>query len=245
MSNDGHIMSVVVCPLDLTFAVDSSGTINFKGPNNWNISKKFVADVTSQLRIGVGPNDTRVALVLFSTQAEVRWHLREYQEKTSLINAILNLPYLGNKTNLNDALYLTRTQVYGQDLPRPNAVKVTVIVTDGYDDVPMVDTPLTLENASSSRSSGIRLIAVGVTNDVDTPRLITIVDSPANYHHVEDFDALSSLVDRLNAPELCLGKIIAHQSVIEGRTYAALAKMFDCRISLCTCWDDYAQLSCV
>ena len=194
-------MSVTECWLDLNFIVDSSGSIKAGGEANWEKSLQFVADVVDQFVIG--PDDVQVAFVLFSTEATVEWGLTEYQEKESLIKAILSMRYLGRWTNLNDALFLTRTRVFAADQgTRPGAVKATIILTDGVDNVPHRDTPLTIQNATLCKNDSIWLIAVGVTDGVDDERLREIVSSPYDYYPVFDFDALTSIVDDLKS-QIC------------------------------------------
>jgi len=196
-------MFVAGCFLDLNFVVDSSGSIDYKGEENWNITLQFVIDVVRQFT--VGPNDVQVAFVLFSDVATVEWGLTQYQNSASLINAIRRVRYIGSKTNLNDALYLTRTQVFATGRgTRPNAEKVTIILTDAEDNVPVEGTPLTLANATLCKSDGIRLIGVGVSNDVNTARLLQIVSSRTDYHAVDDFDALTSIVEELQPRDICV-----------------------------------------
>ena len=107
--------------------------------------------------------------------------------------------YLDATSNLNDALYLTRTEVFAAGRgTRPGAVKVTIILTDGEDNVPSAGTPLTLQNATACKNAGIRLIAVGVSDDVDAARLRQIVSDPLrDYYPVDDFSALMSLIHEL------------------------------------------------
>jgi len=193
-------MSVVGCFLDLNFVVDSSGSIN---SNDWNTALQFIATVSSQFTIG--PNDVQVAFVLFSDEARVEWGLTRYHDSAHLDHAIRNVRHIGSTTNLNDALYLTRTVVFAQDRgTRPGAEKVTIILTDGEDNVPLAGTPLTLENATACKNDGIQLIAIGVTDKVDEHRLRQIVSDPqSDYYPVTDFNALrSSVLNRLLL-ELC------------------------------------------
>jgi len=162
---------------------------------------QFIVNVTSSFIIG--PNDVQVAFVLFSTRATVEWGLTQYHNKTSLIQAILRMRYLSDRTNLNDALYLTRTQVFAPGRgTRPGASKLTVILTDGEDDVPEAGTPLTIQNATECKNQGIRLIAVGVTDGTNKQRLLQIASSPEDVYTVDDFLDLSNITDQL-ASQLC------------------------------------------
>jgi len=186
----------------LNFVADSSGSINYKGPTNWDTALQFVANVTRQFTIG--PNNVQVAFVLFSDVATVEWGLTRYQDKASLINAILNVRYLDSTTNLNDALYLTRTQVFAPGRgTRANAVKATVILTDGEDNVPEEGTPLTIANATLCKNDGIRLIGIGVSDDVNRARLLQIVSSASDYFAVDDFNALPTIISQLRPREIC------------------------------------------
>ena len=121
----------------------------------------------------------------------------------SLIAAILSVPYLGRWTNLNEALFLTRTEVFGPDRgSRPGALKATIILTDGADNVPSRGTPLTLENAELCKDDDIWLITVGVTEGVDERRLKEIASSTSDYYSVYDFNALTNIVDDLKS-QIC------------------------------------------
>jgi len=195
-------VSVAECFLDLTFIVDSSGSITEKGPENWNTSLQFVANVVRQFTIG--PNNVQVAFVLFSHVATVEWNLVRYQDSTSLLNAILSVRYIASFTNLNDALYLTWSQVFAPGRgTRPNAVKAAVILTDGEDNIPAIGTPLTIQNATLCKNQGIRLIGVGVSDDVNRDRLMQIVSSSSEYYAVDDFNALPTIVAQLRPQHIC------------------------------------------
>ena len=179
--------------------MDSSGSIGF---NNWGTVLQFVANISSQFTIG--PNNVQVAFVLFSSTATVEWGLTRYSDKARLVQAILSVRYLEDQTNLNDGLYLTRTEVFAAGRgTRPGALKVTIILTDGEDNVPNLGTMLTIQNATECKEDGIRLIAVGVSGRVNEQRLRQIVSDPLrDFYAVNDFVALRSVVDQLR-PEIC------------------------------------------
>jgi len=205
-------VSVTDCSLqllDLTFVVDSSGSINYYVPTNYDKQLEFIVDVVNEFTIG--PNDVQVALVLFSLEASVEWGLTEYQDKDSLIDAIRNLRYLDSWTNLNDALFLTHSEVYkpGNGV-RDGAPRVTIIVTDGVDNIPEEGTPLTLENATRCKDEDIWLIAIGITDGVDEDRLKQIT-SPSDYYFVDDFDGLTSIVGDLK-DQICEPRSTGHFS---------------------------------
>jgi len=203
------MMYVAVCLLDLNFAVDSSSSL---GTANWNTALQFVADVSSQFTIG--PSDAQVAFVRFGDRATVEWGLTRYRDRTSLVNAIRNVPYLRERTNLNDALYLTRTEVFAPGRgTRPDALKVTIILTDGEDNLPDVGTPLTLQNATACKNAGIRLMAVGVSDGVDEQRLRQIVSNPQrDFYRVDDVNALRNIIQQLTL-QICVTTPVPSSSI--------------------------------
>jgi len=193
-------MFAAECMLDLNFVVDSSWSINYKDAGNWNKVRRFVENIVTELEIG--PNNVQVACVLFSREARVQWGLTTHRDKSSLITDIRTLPYLNAITNLNDALYRTWKTVFAQgNGTRPGALKVTIILTDGEDNVPEQGTPLTLQNATACKNQSIRLMVVAVSDAVNQARLRQIVSdqsqSSRNYYHVDDFNALNDIVSEL------------------------------------------------
>jgi len=189
----------------VNFIVDSSGSINHRDPGNYDKSLEFVADVVRAFDIG--PDDVQVSFVLFSEEATVEWGLTDYPDKEDLVREILAMRYLGRYTNLNDALYLTRTKVYAPGAGvREGSVKATVILTDGVDNRPEEGTPLTIQNATLCKEDGIWLIAVAVTDGVDEARLHEIIASPLDYYKVDDFDALTNIVESIKS-KICLGPV--------------------------------------
>ncbi len=71
--------------MDLVFVVDGSGSICTNSNRtrntcvNWELIRTFLRDLVFQLVIG--PDDVRVALVLFADQGVIVWNLNEYVQK--------------------------------------------------------------------------------------------------------------------------------------------------------------------
>jgi len=194
--NNIDVVSVAECTIDLNFVVDSSGSIS---DDNWQKSLKFVSDIVR--RLPIGPTRVRVAFVVFSTTANVEWGLLRYQDEASLLAAIQNVQKRGLRTNLNEALYLTWSQVFTQ--ARPNVNKITIILTDGEDNEPEIGTQLTINNATRCKTDGIRLVAVGV-DFVNEVRLRDQIASLHDFHKVDDFDALDTVIDKLLTEDNCI-----------------------------------------
>ena len=185
-----YTTSIADCWLDLTFVVDSSGSVF---GTDWKKSLEFVADVVRKFTIG--PDDVQVAFVLFSTKATVEWDLTGYPNKVDLEREILGMRYLGRGTNLNDALYLTRTEVYTRRRgARDGALRAAIILTDGD-----VGTWQTIENARLCKEDGIWLMAVAVKRGVDKDRLREIITLPSDFYSVYDFQAVPTIVADLKS----------------------------------------------
>ena len=185
-----YITSIADCWLDLTFIVDSSGSIN---QNEWKQSLEFVADVVNNFTIG--PDDVQVAFVRFSSTATVQWGLTKYQNEKDLTDAINNVQYSGGGTNLNNALHLTRTVVYGPGGgARDGALRATIILTDGV----YIQPVQTLHTANLCKNDSIRLITVGVSDGVNVDQLKEI-SSPSDYYPVGNFNSLPTIVDDLKS----------------------------------------------
>ena len=122
--------------MDLMFLVDASGSVrDNQVPNttdNWNVTKDFVKEV---IRTGtrVGRYYDRIALIEFSSMAELRFDFNRYSSLADVLAAVDRLPYLGSTTNTSLALDLGRrvfqNSTYGS---RPNATHIMLLITDMF-----------------------------------------------------------------------------------------------------------------
>jgi uncharacterized protein YegL len=180
--------------LDLTFVVDSSGSINAAHPNNWNSGLVFINKVIDTLDIG--PSAIQLAMVMFGTKAQVQFYLDDYTNKAELQAEVSLTPYLNGWTNLAAGLNLVWSKIYvAGSGTRPGVAKVAVIITDGADNK---DTAYTVPEGEICRSKEIQLVAVGITDNVDKEKLMQIVSTPDNYFNVTDYASLSKLINSLS-----------------------------------------------
>lgn len=182
---------------DICFLLDSSGSINDLDPNNWDRVKSFVNSIVDRLDIGM--EKTRVGVVTFSTAARKGIFLNEYYEKSALQNAIRNLQYEGGTTNTSGGLWYMRTQCFSRaNGDRPSVDNTAIIITDGKS---TVDAELTIPYAQQARYEGIRIIGVGITNQINMEELEAIASPPTNGFKtvitVDDFNALISFLTTL------------------------------------------------
>lgn len=110
--------------------VDSSGSINDAHKDNWNLVRDFLVDLVDSFDVGSQSN--RVALVTFSTRAQLRFGLDQIYDKDDLQTTLSELPYQGGKTNTPEGLRRAREDALGQEgANRPDVKDLIVLVTDG------------------------------------------------------------------------------------------------------------------
>ena len=75
--------------MDLVMMVDTSGSINSSGHNNWGKVLNFLVKVAETIE----PKETHVAVVTFSNFAEVEFYLNRYTVKDKLMQAMRSVKY--------------------------------------------------------------------------------------------------------------------------------------------------------
>ena len=177
------------------FIIDSSGSIKDADPGNYDLLLQFVTDIVDGLTIG--PDNTRVGVIVYSNTASIHFHLNTYYDKTSVQDAIRNLDtlYIGGNTNTSGGL-LTLTQVFSPaNGDRADAPNVAVLITDG---VSNVDPEQTIPAAQAAKAAGITIFTVGITEQINVQELRGIASEPAENHVsiVEGFADLNSIVSQ-------------------------------------------------
>ena len=94
----------------------------------------------------------------------MQFYLTNFTDTESLENAIRNIPYCDENTNTSGALRLTRTQIFNTaNGDRPDVPNVIVLVTDGN---PTIETDMLPGELHIIRRMDVRVVGVGVTNEV-------------------------------------------------------------------------------
>ncbi len=126
-----HNVSVCSVKIDMTFIMDSTGSIGFFG---WLQLVDFVIDMVSELH--VAPDAVRVAAITFAARATLEFGFDENTSRASLIQAIRNITYSeGAGTNVAGALQFLRENVHGSTGERPDAPDTVVVISDGSSNV--------------------------------------------------------------------------------------------------------------
>ena len=176
--------------MDLIFILDGSGSV---GTSNFDKVRDFVRGFVNELEIGA--NRTQVGIIRYSTSAEVVFHLNERHIKSTLLEAIDNIPYTGGFTNTADALCLLLEEGYteekGARLSADDVFQITVVMTDGQSnrnsdrcDFNTFEAAEAIHNASYP----ILVFAVGVTSGVNEDELAAIATREDYITHLTDFN---------------------------------------------------------
>lgn len=141
----------------MVIVLDSSTSV---GKDNWQLQLDFVKNILSSLSIGLDKN--RVGFVTFNTAAKVVFGLSKFKNAVDVTDAVKKTKFTEGVTATGDALKLARTQVLAE--ARPGVPKVLLLVTDGKTNLGV--NPIT--EADKLKKQGVKLITVGITDDIDT-----------------------------------------------------------------------------
>lgn len=179
-----------VAPVDVAFVVDSSNSIS---KTNYQLEKDFVKLIAKQLNIG--SSNSRASLVLFSGNAYLEARLDQYNNTKDFQNAVDQLRHLKSTTRIDLALDVTN-QVFSTALSRAGVPKVAIVLTDGYltgggsaDDL--------REAAKRLWAKNVRVMAVGIGNQVNQRELESMTQSNADIVRSRDFHELKMKVGRI------------------------------------------------
>lgn len=174
----------------MVFVLDSSGSV---GHDNFqeilNFTYKFVTE------LDIGPTESQVGVVKYSTSAEIVFNLSTYLKKEDVLDAIDKIPYNGGQTNTADALCLVLesfSEMNGARLSEGNVFRLAVVLTDGHSNVVVTDCNYTstIEAAEAVHNSSYNILvfAIGVTGGVDDKELKAIASRDDYITYLENFD---------------------------------------------------------
>lgn len=147
--------------------------------DNFNVRKEFA----------------HVGLAQFSDNPKHEFYLNTYNDKTKMIEHILNMNYNGGNTNLGKALDHIRDYFQESNGGRRGVPKNLVLITDGnsHDDVE--------DAAEALRKMGVTVFAIAV-GDVFYLQLLQITGTPEKVFDVENFDSLANIKKKI-IDEIC------------------------------------------
>ncbi|XP_005090541.2 collagen alpha-1(XX) chain [Aplysia californica] len=184
--------------MDLLFILDSSASMSEK---DFKKELDFAARIAGNLDIG--ESGTRVSLMQFSTSARSQFCFGDYYNKDDLIKAIKETPFKRGLTFTHMALESTRVDTFTDACgSRPDVPHVAILVTDGKSTFPSS----TRAQASQLKSSGVKVISVGVGDEVVQAELESIASSSQLVFTVTRMQALSGIKQQIFDDVCTLGE---------------------------------------
>uniref|UniRef100_A0A4W5JUU6 VWFA domain-containing protein n=1 Tax=Hucho hucho TaxID=62062 RepID=A0A4W5JUU6_9TELE len=225
--------------LDLVFLVDESSSV---GANNFLSELRFVRKLLSDFP--VAPEDTRVALVTFSSKTHVVTRVdhvkapKSHQHKCSLFNQeIPAITYRGGGTYTKGA-FQRAAQILRHS--RANATKVIFLITDGYsnggDPRPV---------AAALREQGVEIYTLGIWQG-NIRELHDMASHPKDQHCylVHNFAEFEALARRALHEDLPTGSYIQEDLSRCSSLCEAGADCCDIMAS-CKCGTHTGQYDCI
>lgn len=185
----------------MVFVVDESGSI---GETDFQLFREFIENVSSVLSIG--QNNSRVAIITFNSAASLYFNLNEHSSRSSVVQAVRNLPYNGGGTDIAEALTLLRETAQNGLLGiSENNRQVAMFMTDGE------------SNAEETRIAAVALhdadifevYAIGVSG-ADITQLNVIANNNSDlvfFSSTFDSDLLRRIEDEV-IEDLCEGRCV-------------------------------------
>lgn len=180
--------------LDLVFAVDASAGV---GLANFLQLRDFVR--SSSWQFTINRDVTQIALVAYGSRAHTVFALDTYTNNSALLQAINQMPFLGDVASASSALLHIHSDVMTvQKGARPGVSKVVVLLTNGGG----------MEDAAAParqlRDNGVTVFVV-VIGDAERDTLLRVAGSPSYLVHISSYEDLQRYRD-LITERICEGE---------------------------------------
>ncbi|WAQ95788.1 MATN1-like protein [Mya arenaria] len=174
--------------INVAFVIDSSRSI-------WNPNFKTQLEFIKHLveKFVVSKNNTHVAALTFSDKVVQQFHFNAVQDKDRILSQLTAIRQDdGYHTLTHTALEATMTDLFAQETgARDNVPHIAIVLTDGK----ATYGAATLQAADDVKQSGIKILTVGIGNQVDDEELKAVASPPAsnNYFKIKNFDDLKGI----------------------------------------------------
>lgn len=157
--------------------LDYSGSI---GHTKFTAIRDFVSSFILDMDVGGG---TRVGAVLFSTTEQREFHLNEYDDRDDASDAVLDIGYIGGRTNTGAAIEEMRTNMFtAANGDRENVTNIAIVLTDGGSNTP--DKIRVLNEVFEAKKAGIHFIVIGIGKWLDQYELSAIASVPYGINRI-------------------------------------------------------------
>ena len=168
------------------FILDSSGSLRYQ----YDKEKDFLKQVASSFVIG--EDHARMSVITFSYYVEHSIKLNDFDSEESFFKAVDGIPLMGSVTRIDRALQLAEKEMFSfKNGGRPNVPKLLFLLTDGSQTKggDSID-PAIVSKEIIKR--GIKVITVGIGNNVDINELSQISGSNDSTFTAQSFNELTS-----------------------------------------------------
>lgn len=176
-------------PADFIFVLDSSGSLQ---QENWEKVLSLASSLLGPMSIGPGSQDSRVAVVRYSSGARVWFDFQSSFNKAEIQQAILDVPYVGKGTATGAALNKAREELLLPDPAttgrRPGYKAVVLVITDGATQESEEFLQLAATNLHAVPDTSV--FALGITDFVEVEELGVIASRSENVKSVPDINAI-------------------------------------------------------
>ena len=193
--------------VDIVFLLDSSTSI---GTDRFQKIKDFVVGVVDQFTIG--PQDTRVGVIVFNDIATVEFSLDTYNTSHDVILATQGIAFVRGKTNTASGLNLLAQEFVAKGRPASQRIpRIAIVVTDGKSS----NSKETALAAPNVHQNSIITYVVGIGGIINQTELSLIAGSTGKVENLAEFDAteLKSLQSDINQ-DSCKGNLLHWRSEI-------------------------------
>ena len=180
--------------LDLTFVVDSSGSIT---PDEFAMAKRFVAKFIQA--VSVNKEKTRVAIVNYSNRTLIEAYLNSFYNEQFLFKVVENMQRQAETTNTADALRACKNAIYkvenGMRESDEGVTRLVLLITDGESN----NVRDTIDAANQLKASnGILVHSIGVGTTLNVDELVQI-SSSGTYYLASSYESIDLILDNVLA----------------------------------------------
>lgn len=178
---------------DIVLIIDDARDDVLDGYSWYNFVRSFSIGIINALPIA--PYIVRLGVVTYNTAAHVDINLGQYMDAAGLEHAILNLQFQsGGDRNTAAGLNAGRNLLFSSNGgARPGVQKVAFLITNGRSSR---NRGLTQWEADLTKSAGVEIFSIGVTNQVDEVELKSIASMPTatHYHFESNYNSVTRLI---------------------------------------------------
>ncbi len=174
---------------DVVFVLDSSGSINYVDPDNWDRIKYFTGNFTEGLLGRNNNGANQVGIITYSYYTTIHSDLTD--DRDVILNTIANLPYDGYTTNTAHALCRLLDISW-----REGSLPLVILMTDGQSNTDSTVCGSTIEAPkfiNSQLCPPPLYYVIGVTDNVDTAELSAIATGPEYIDNLDSFENTAAL----------------------------------------------------